>query len=246
MKKKYTYYLLRSNQSIDDIRYVGVTTVSLKVRYSGHKYASKTKNYPIYNWWRKRVKQGFKIIIEPIETNFQGNWEEQEQYWIRHYKQMGFDLLNVSKGGLGVITKEQRSLDSRKRSILAHQKPVIALTLDGKFYKEFSSIKEASQEFNVVESSITNVISGFSKSSAGYLWVYKDKYNSSIDYVYNSNSHSIKCYKYTMDKELIYTYNTITQLSKELNRCREYTSTKLKKGDLIINNYIYSLNFYKI
>ena len=49
-----------------------------------------------------------------------------------------------------------------------------------------------------------------------------------------------------MDKELIYTYNTITQLSKELNRCREYTSTKLKKGDLIINNYIYSLNFYKI
>lgn len=246
MKKKCTYYLLRSNQSIDDIRYIGVTTMSLNVRYSGHKYASKTKSLPIYNWWRKRVKQGFKIIIEPIETNFQGNWEEREQYWIRHYKQMGFNLLNISKGGAGVITKEQRSLDSRKRSSLAHQKPVIALTLEGKFYKEFSSIKEASQELNVVDSSITNVITGFSKSSAGYLWIYKDKYDPSIDYTYNSNSCNIKCYKYTVNKELVYTYNSISQLSKELNRCREYVSAKLKKGDLIINNYIYSFTFYKI
>lgn len=78
-----------------------------------------------------------------------------------------------------------RSKDSMTRSAEGHQKPIIALNLDGSFYKEFASIKCAAKEMRVVRTSIGNVLSGRSKSAGGYMWVYKQDYNPTKKYEYH-------------------------------------------------------------
>ena len=68
-------------------------------------------------------------------------------------------------------------------SIKQSKKAIIALNMDGTFYKEFDSAIEATKELNIKsKSSINNVLKGRSKSSAGYMWIYKEDYNSNNIY----------------------------------------------------------------
>ena len=90
-------------------------------------------------------EKGETIVVKQIDTCNENEWEEREKYWIKYYKDNGFDLLNISEGGKGVVTEEMRSKSSIERSIGAHCKAVVALNKDGSFYKEFESIKEASE-----------------------------------------------------------------------------------------------------
>lgn len=170
----------------------------------------------MYNWWDKRIREGYSIFIEPIEENYTGNWEEREKYWIRHYIQMGFKLLNVSEGGCGIITVEQRSKTSRQRSIEAHQKPIVALTKDGEFYKEFSSCTEAANHFHVVMTAITNAISGFSKSACGYIWIEKASYDPNKKYKYESRLTTLTIYQFDLEGNLIQHFANLKECEQVL------------------------------
>ena len=240
---KYNFYLLKSNKSIVDIRYIGVTTKTLECRYYQHKHEAKRKaDRPVYHWWNKRITENFQITIEPLEIDFTGDWEEREKYWIRHYRQMGFNLLNVSEGGVGIITNEQRTKSSRQRSIEAHNKSVIALTKDGKFYKEYSSCREAAKEFHTVPTAITNACkSRWSKSSHGYMWIFKSDYDPNKNYQYQAYENWPKCYKFDIFGNLLKTYSSVNNCAKT-----EHIDTrklnKLIKNKLIENNFIFSSN----
>lgn len=238
----YNFYLLRTNKRVNDIRYIGVTVRSLKERFSSHKYEALTRkaSRPLYNWWRKRVKEGFKIIIEPIELNFCGNWESREQYWIRHYKQMQFDLLNISDGGAGIVTAEQRNIISRQRSVQAHFKPVIALTKDGTFFKEFSSCTDAAKFFHTAPTSITNACKNrWSKSSNGYIWVFKSEYNPNNVYKYKQKGKGITCYKFNLNGDLISTFDSLDKCSL-LEQIDERRILNSMRNKTTINDFIYS------
>ena len=56
-------------------------------------------------------------------------------------------------------------------------KKVVQLNLDGSFVKEFQSIKEASEEFHVRDSTILRVCQGINKTSCGFIWKYKEEYD---------------------------------------------------------------------
>lgn len=56
-------------------------------------------------------------------------------------------------------------------------KKVVQLNLDGSFVKEFQSIKEASEEFHVRDSTILRVCQGVNKTSCGFIWKYKEEYD---------------------------------------------------------------------
>lgn len=43
--------------------------------------------------------------------------------------------------------------------------------------KEFQSIKEASKEFHVKDSTILSVCQGKNKTSCGFIWKYKEEYD---------------------------------------------------------------------
>lgn len=60
------------------------------------------------------------------------------------------------------------------RGISDNTKTVMQHTLDGKFIKEWGSIKEASFSFNIKSGGISRVCSGAQKTSGGYIWKYKN------------------------------------------------------------------------
>lgn len=120
---------------------------------------------------------------------------------------MGFDLLNISKGGNGVVTRDMRNKSSIERSIKGHEKPVIALYKDGTFYKEFESSVKAVKELGLKsKSSISNVLKGRSKSAGGYIWIYKEDYNSDNNYSYNPKKLGTKVYQFDINGILLSVY----------------------------------------
>lgn len=56
-------------------------------------------------------------------------------------------------------------------------KKVVQLNLDSSFVKEFQSVKEASKEFHVRDSTILRVCQGINKTSCGFIWKYKEEYD---------------------------------------------------------------------
>jgi hypothetical protein len=40
--------------------------------------------------------------MEVLEKCDKSNWEERERYWISYYKELGFELKNMTNGGEGI------------------------------------------------------------------------------------------------------------------------------------------------
>ena len=209
MGKVYNFYTLSASNEPDNVRYVGVTTKTVTQRFYGHKYCAKyseKRGLPVHKWMFSHYEKQEEIIVKQIDSCSEEQWEDRERYWIQYYKDQGFELLNISKGGNGVITKEMRSLDSIQRSIKGHEKAIIALNLDGSFYKEYSSATQASEELNIGKSAINNVLSGRSKSSKGFSWVYKSEYDPKKNYSYNKIHKGTKVYQFDINGKLLNIY----------------------------------------
>lgn len=230
MNKIYNFYVLSASSDEQNIRYVGVTTRSIIERFYGHKYCAKHKNkrgLPVHKWMFSHYSKGETIIVKQIDKCDSNEWEDREKYWIKYYKDKGFNLLNVSEGGNGVVTKEMRSESSINRSIQGHKKAIIALNMDGTFYKEFDSAIEATKELNIKsKSSINNVLKGRSKSSAGYMWVYKENYNSNNIYKYNKVEKGIKIYQFDINGSFIQEYPSI----RNINSIEGFSSNGLRSA----------------
>lgn len=56
----------------------------------------------------------------------------------------------------------------------SHKKPIIQYSKNGEFIKEWSSIKEASEELEIDGSCIVKVCKGIQKTSGGFTWKYKN------------------------------------------------------------------------
>lgn len=208
-------------------------------------------------------EKGGKIDIEKIDECSEIEWEEKEKSLIQKYKELGHKLLNIDKGGRGVITKEKRSIDSITRSVEAHKKLVTAYDLNGTKYKDFSSITEAAEFFKGKVNNITSVLIGNSKSAYGYMWKYKT--NEETISKYEKKSIGMKVYQFDLEgnfiqafesKKDVLTYfkvNSHRALDKAIDNKTEYkkffwsltpeidTSTfvspfkyKITKGDQII------------
>lgn len=91
-------YVLKEPDSLK-IRYVGMTSKSLKQRLRKHlDNALYTKhNLHLCNWILKYYKNNNLPIIELKEVCTKENWQEREKYWINYYP----DLLNATNGGEG-------------------------------------------------------------------------------------------------------------------------------------------------
>lgn len=120
-----TYIYTLSHPETGEIRYVGKTT-NLKRRAYQHfniKICKKLGNKHLGNWLLSILNSNLKPVLEIIEECIY-NWVESEQYWIEQFKQWGFNLLNITKGGEGfghkhskeTIEKLKLSLTGRKLS----------------------------------------------------------------------------------------------------------------------------------
>lgn len=96
----YKIYALRLINS-DEIRYIGLTTKSLKERLSRHLNDKKVDHKT--NWIRKYGKENIEIIL--LEENIIdfNDLCVKEIYYIDKYRKNGHNLTNITNGGEGWV-----------------------------------------------------------------------------------------------------------------------------------------------
>lgn len=216
--KKYYFYGLYAEDEPDKIYYVGVTSKAIAVRFSQHKYSANHENrsMPVHKWMYSKYKKGIEIKFKEIDFCFESEWKEKEVYWISYYRKLNPFLLNLQKGGSGVITNNMRKALGKQRGIDAHKKPIAAYTLEGVLVKEFDSLKAASKYFGFTSSSIFNGLRKSNGIAKGYIWKYLPKKEIIYEHTTNSDYNKrIIVNKYTLNGQLVATYQSLRQVLRE-------------------------------
>lgn len=168
----YYFYALFSEVNPEEIRYVDVTTRNIKDRFYEHMACAKSKNkaHPVHKWIYHNLIRNIQTLYVEIDYCSYIEWRTREIYWINYYKSNNHRLLNIQKGGQGVVTKEMRNQDGYIRSGLAKRKVVEAYNLDGTFFKRFSSMQEAAKYFNCKSKSTITWRLKEGRTACGYNW----------------------------------------------------------------------------
>lgn len=126
MEKIYIYAL--SHPITNEIRYIGKTK-SIKRRLQSHiDYArnSKRKRRYVSDWILKLLNQNLKPIIIIIEETDKNNWVKREMYWIKHFRDLRFNLCNLTDGGesnTGYIYSDELR-EVRRKARLGYNTPI--------------------------------------------------------------------------------------------------------------------------
>lgn len=118
-----TVYSLSSSKD-GVIRYIGQTTGRLDRCLIHHHYdAKKLSAIHKSNWIRSVINASHEVVIAPIEEN--AEWGTAERKWIAHYRGLGFDLVNTTDGGEGVVgyVRDQGWRDRKSASMTGQTSP---------------------------------------------------------------------------------------------------------------------------
>ena len=108
-----TIYILRHPES-GSIRYVGATVTPLSQRLSVHIAMAHKNTSKCAAWIRSLLARGLKPLIAGVHTTMY--WQEAERETILQYRALGYRLLNMTAGGLGVLGCKPSSATRAKRS----------------------------------------------------------------------------------------------------------------------------------
>lgn len=129
------------------VRYVGATSKPMWSRLSGHVSDAKHKrSNPVREWLLALGKRPIAIVVEVVPD--EADWQARERRWIRRFSEHGCDLLNVTKGGLGILgvcrPKSVRDAISRalQRGSWFHCEQC-----DAKFWRKPKDIKQGDCRF---------------------------------------------------------------------------------------------------
>lgn len=112
--------------------------------------------------------------------------------------------------------KKINSINAGKRTVATMSKPVIQLDLYGNYINEFPSIQEAQRQLKL--SHIWDCVTGKRKTVGGYQWRYADDCENVKPVVYEKSGKPYKqINQYDKKMNLIKTWNSIAEASKELN-----------------------------
>lgn len=108
-ERAWVIYILRCPDTLR-VRYVG-WTVNLTNRMAVHRYRAKKKLRHTYceRWIGKLLRQDKAPLSEVVEYG-SGLWEARERFWIKHFREAGEPLTNLTEGGegcLGVVPDEE-------------------------------------------------------------------------------------------------------------------------------------------
>jgi len=95
--------------------------------------------------------------------------------------------------------------------------PVVALTKDGNFYKEFCSQHDAAEELCINQRNISSCVLGRKMSAGGFLWCAKDDYSNGIIPKYAKNHTGKSVNQYNIDGDFINNFASIAEASRETN-----------------------------
>ncbi len=102
------------------IKYIG-KTVDIDRRIKEHNQIHRNKKSKKNSWITHLIRNGMQPIMEVLEECEESRWVEREKYWIRYYKELGFDLKNMTLGGESndgyVFTPEDRLKQSESQKL---------------------------------------------------------------------------------------------------------------------------------
>lgn len=139
-------YIMQCPQTLD-VRYVGKTN-NPSLRKRSHLWHSLKGRTHCSRWVKNLSDRGFMPIFTVIDQ-INGEWEWLEIYWIEQFKNWGYNLTNLTKGGEGAY-----GLGRDKN------KPLSAFHLDGRFIKSFESRKQCASFFKTTREHIQNTVNG--------------------------------------------------------------------------------------
>ncbi len=214
----------------------------------GHVYSlnnNRSKNKHLQRSWNKYGRNNFKF--EVLEYCSLVNLNEREQYWINttnccninigynisptagsrlgvpHSKEAKIKISNATKGNKNGNYGRKHTDKVKKDISEQNRRPVVQLDLKGNFIKEWYSIKNASEFYNINTFPIIDCCQGNGISSCGFVWLYKDDYN-------KNEFNIIEHYEKDGLRKLI------VQLDKNNNLIKIWRSTADAKRKLKINN----------
>lgn len=171
MKKTFIYSL---NCPLDgSVKYIGKSN-NPKNRFKKHKsLADKNTGDNILKniWIKSLLDQNLSPILNIIEEVDISEWKIKEKFYIKLHRDNGCELFNICGGGNG-------SFFGNSGSFTGNPVKVVCLTKSGEHVKTFDSIKEG-EDF--CGKSIYNVLVNKRKTSGGYIWIYKKKYDLMTD-----------------------------------------------------------------
>lgn len=150
----YKIYTL-TNPITEEIFYVGQTSQNLETRLSGHCLESES-NKPKVEYIQNLIKQGYKPKIDVIET-IQGTCyidkvllNERERYWIKYYKTVGCNLLNIAATNDAYISEYNQYLSCIKRGEAQRHYYYCGITIGG--YEVYDEKKLNADGFKLTHS----------------------------------------------------------------------------------------------
>ncbi len=99
MNKMVYIYSLKDPRDYQ-IKYIGKAS-DVNKRYKQHIENYTNQKSLKSSWVLSILRSGLLPILEIVEICDESKWQEREQYWIKYYKELGFDLKNMTNGGDG-------------------------------------------------------------------------------------------------------------------------------------------------
>jgi len=185
-----------------------------------------------------------KPLDEESKKKISNSLKGRDAYWIKGKKlsQDTKDRMSNSKKGKPSMLKGTKRLDLKGKPSPA-SKPILQYDLQGNFIQEWGS---SSQAEKYMKGKVTNNINACCKNKLktayGYIWVFKNKNESTCDTIKNidvSNNKKRFILQYDLQDNFIQEWESLTQASRELNIKISSISACLLGRTNRANNYIF-------
>lgn len=69
-----------------------------------------------YRWLNKQIRLGEAYYVDVLEVCEDNIWQEREKYWIKHLRELGYEICNMTDGGDGNNNQIFSEESNRKKS----------------------------------------------------------------------------------------------------------------------------------
>lgn len=206
-QKTWVYILIDPRDN--NPKYVG-KSVRPSTRFSEHITKCLKENTKKGNWIKKLTKIGLKPIMQLIHETTENDVAIWEEHYIKHYTDLGFELLNYDDKGIGttkVRTKE--TIDNMKTK---NTKSVYQYDLNGVLIQQHKSLREAERQTGINHGNVSKCCSGKFKHTGGFIFSYIPI--NDIQQLKNPNAQKKKVLEIDIDGNIIAEYVSIAEAAK--------------------------------
>ena len=202
-------YIYCMINNVNDKKYIGLTTQTIERRFMEHIWESRNpearshlncaiRKYGESNFDFYEVERIYDNSLDSLKERL----KEREIYYISEYGTFGENGYNCTPGG------DYTHIIPR---------PIFEVDGDGFIIKQFSSMREAAEFYNIDQGNIYNALNSIAHCSNLKFWYYVDDVDGEIgDNIGEQKCHYFKrVYQFTLDGELVNSFNSLAEASRE-------------------------------